>query len=181
MSDERALIERAIQGDVGAARELYDRHVGHVHRLVSRLLGPEDAADDCTQETFARAFRRLAGFRGGAAFSTWLRRIAVSAVVDRQRSTRRFRTRETSLEAAAGVAVEPEGPRWDLRRRLEAAVDALAAPNRMVFVLYDVEGYTHAEIGELLGIPVGTSKRRLSDARAALRTALADFAGEWEG
>ena len=92
---------------------------------------------------------------------------------------KRLRGRETDLEAADGVTGARRAAEPDLKERLRAAIDDLPERYRVVFVMHDVEGYTHEEIGAALGVETGTSKAQLSRARAKLRTALSDFAGEW--
>ena len=177
---ERQLIERVLNGDPAAERALYDTHVDRVYRLAYRMAGDDDLAREYTQETFIRAFGRLQEFRGDAALSTWLHSIGVSVVLNGLRRVKRFRERESDLDEAVSVngaapaAIEP-----DLKQRLHAAIDELPEHYRVVFVMHDVEGYTHEEIGEALELPSGTSKARLSRARARLREALADFAKEW--
>ena len=101
--DERELIARVRAGDGAAERALYDAHVNRVYRLAYRLAGDDDLAQDFTQETFIRAFERLHGFRGEAALSTWLYAIATSVTLNGLRKLKRFRQRETDLDAAGGV------------------------------------------------------------------------------
>src|SRR5437764_10184409 len=101
---ESQLIERVVNGDPLAERELYDAHVDRVYRLAFRLAGDDDLARDFTQETFIRAFERLDGFRGEAAFSTWLHSIATSVALNGLRKVKRFRTRESDLEEAHDLA-----------------------------------------------------------------------------
>jgi RNA polymerase sigma-70 factor (ECF subfamily) len=175
---ERLLIRRILAGDVRAEREFYDRHVDRVFRLAYRMAGDMTLAQDFTQETFLRAFDRLTGFRGEAKLGTWLHAIAVSVVLNGLRQVRRLRERETDLDTAMlqGRAPEPVEPH--LRERLRQAIDELPEHYRVVFVMYDIEGYTHEEIGAALELPIGTSKARLSRARARLREALAEFAPE---
>ena len=177
--DEPELIGRARAGDPAAERALYDAHVDRVYRLAYRLAGDDELARDFTQETFIRAFQRLDSFRGEARLSTWLHAIATSVAMNGLRKVKRFRTRETALEAADAVAVGRRTAEPDLKVRLHAAIDALPLKYRTVVVLHDVEGYTHEEIAATLNVEVGTSKAQLSRARAKLREALADFAGEW--
>lgn len=147
--------------------------------MAYRLAGDDDLAQDLTQETFIRAFERIAEFRGEAAFGTWLYAIAMRVVLNGLRKVRRFQRREAGLDEASGARVSLDGADPDLRQKLTQAVDALPLGYRTVFVMHDVEGYTHEEIGAALGIPVGTSKARLSRARSRLREALAPFAKEW--
>jgi RNA polymerase sigma-70 factor (ECF subfamily) len=177
--DERELISRVCAGEAAAERALYDAHVDRVYRLAYRLAGDDELARDFTQETFIRAFERLDTFRGESRLSTWLHAIATTVALNGLRKVKRFRTRETVLEAADGVASGARSAEPDLKTRLHDAIDALPRKYRAVVVMHDVEGYTHEEIAAALGVEVGTSKAQLSRARAKLRTALSDFAGEW--
>ena len=177
--DETRLIERVRQGEAAAERELYDTHVDRIYRLAYRLTGDPDLAQDMTQETFIRAFDKMEQFRGEAAFSTWLGSIATSVIYNGLRKVKRFRQREVVLEEAdslGGQSVEAEP---DLKEKLSRAIDDLPTKYRMVFVMHDVEGYTHKEISDAMGTQVGTSKAQLFRARSKLRAALAEFAGEW--
>ena len=176
--DERELIARVRAGDALAERALYDAHVDRVFRLAYRLAGDDALAQDFTQETFIRAFERLDSFRGEAALSTWLYTIATTVTLNGLRKVKR-RGREIELDTAADVAESRRRSEPDLKTRLYAAIEALADKYRTVFVMHDVEGYTHEEIATALNVEVGTSKAQLSRARAKLRAALADFAGEW--
>ncbi|MEP6999292.1 MAG: RNA polymerase sigma factor [bacterium] len=176
---DKQLVARCLAGDRSAERALYDAHVDRVFRLAYRLAGDSDLAQDFTQETFIRAFGRLSQYRGDASLATWLHTIATSVSLNGMRSVTRMRNRSTSIDdvpelPAAQRNVSPH----DLRERLHASIDALSVKLRPVFVMHDVEGYTHEEIGNTLGIPVGTSKARLFDARAKLRAALEIFVGD---
>jgi RNA polymerase sigma-70 factor (ECF subfamily) len=132
-----------------------------------------------TQETFIRAFERLGQFRGDSSMATWLHSIAVSVTLNGLRKVKRLRLRTADVAELDTVAhVSRELPP-DLRTRLYEAIDRLSDKLRIVFVMHDVEGFTHEEIGGALGIPTGTSKARLFDARAKLRIALAHFAGDY--
>ena len=177
--DDQELIARVRTGDVAAERALYDAHVDRVYRLAHRMTGSDDLAQEFTQDTFVRAFERLHGFRGESAFSTWLHSIAVSVVLNGLRKVKRFRARETGLEVASAVAITRPEAEPDLKTRLRQAVDGLPHGYRTVFVMHDVEGYTHEEIAAALGVQPGTSKAQLFRARARLREALQQFAGSW--
>ena len=178
-SEEQTLIARVLDGDRAAARTLYESHVHRVHRLVYRLCGDEDLTHDLVQDVFVRAFDQLPRFRGEAALSTWLHRIAVSVTLNALRKVRRLQTREQSLEGAMHLAQEGSAPTDpELRDRLTRAIEALPAGARTSVILHDIEGYTHVEIAGMLGIAVGTSKARLFDARVRLRQALADYVRE---
>jgi len=175
---EADLIARVRAGEPAAERELYDAHVDRVYRLAYRLAGDADLARDITQDAFIRAFERLAEFRGEARFATWLHTIALTVAMNALRKVKRLR-REVSLEEGVHVAATTREAEPDLTQRLAAAIDALPEGYRAVFVMHDVEGFTHEEIGGALGVEAGTSKAQLSRARAKLRVALAAFAGEW--
>lgn len=179
MSDTE-LIQAVLAGDGRAERALYDAHVDRVFRLCYRLAnGDEARAQDFTQETFVRAFSRLSGFRGASALGTWLHSIAVSVSLNGMRQVRRRNERETALDDAPETGALPRQAEPDLKTKLRRAIAQLPEHYRVVFVMYDMEGYTHDEIGAALDMPAGTSKARLSRARAKLREALAEFAGEW--
>jgi RNA polymerase sigma-70 factor (ECF subfamily) len=177
--DESQLLARAKAGDQAAERALYDAHVDRVYRLAYRLAGSDDLAQDFTQDTFIRAFERLKDFRGESSFATWLHSIAVSVSLNGLRKVKRLRTREADLNDADHHEWSARRAEPDLKVRLAQAIDALPPGYRTVFVMHDVEGFTHEEIAGALGLQPGTSKAQLSRARAKLRTALADFAGEW--
>jgi RNA polymerase sigma-70 factor (ECF subfamily) len=173
------LIARAVAGESAAQRAIYDQHVDRVYRLAYRLAGDEELARDFTQETFVRAFDRLGSFRGDSSLGTWLHAIGVSVALNGLRKVKRWKAREAPLDEALTVGATVRHAEPDLKERLRRAVDALPDGYRTVFVMHDVEGYTHEEIAASLGIQPGTSKAQLFRARAKLRTALADFAGEW--
>ncbi len=173
------LVERVRRGDQRAFRTLYDGNVDRVYRLAYRMAGEDDLARDFTQETFLRAYQRIDQFRGDAAFSTWLHAIAVSVALNGLRRHARHRTRERSLDEAARMGRRTGGLEPDVRDRLEEAVDALPELYRTVFLMHDLEGFSHEEIAHALGVAVGTSKARLFRARARLREALGDEIREY--
>jgi RNA polymerase sigma-70 factor (ECF subfamily) len=178
---ETQLIERTLDGDELAARALYDDNVDRVFRLCYRMAGDEELAKELTQEAFIRAFERLSQFRGDAALSTWLHSIAVSVALNGLRKRKRIRSRELDMEElpAAPVPARRRRADPDLKERLHQAIDGLPDIYRSVFVMHDVEGYTHDEIGVALGVATGTSKARLFRARRLLREDLAEFAEEY--
>jgi RNA polymerase sigma-70 factor (ECF subfamily) len=176
----RSLVNRVLDGDPAAERELYDTHVDRVYRLSYRMTTDPALAEEYTQDTFVRVFDKLGDFRGEAALSTWITSIAISVVYNGMRKVKRFRAREQDLEAAEPVAAPERRADPDLKERLHEAIDALPTGYRTVFLMHDVEGYTHLEIAQSLGVQEGTSKAQLSRARARLREALADFAGAWK-
>ena len=179
--DDRQLVEAIVAGDSGAFRELYDRHVGRVYGLALRMTRDPHLAEECTQEAFIRVARHLDSYRGDAAFSTWLHRVALSATHDVLRKERRRSKREIEMEDGPEPTSLDRHRDPHLRRRLLGAIEGLPEVYRDVFVLYYIEDRSHAEISEALDIPVGTAKRRLSVAREKLREELADLADLVEG
>jgi len=177
--NQSQLVAQVLAGDAAAEREFYDAHVDRVYGLAYRMAGDENLAEEFTQLAFVRAFEKLGTFRGEAKLSTWLHRITMTVVLNGLRGVRRFRSRETELEAGdravtAETTIEP-----DLRQRLYEAIDALPDHHRAVFVMHEIEGYKHQEIAEVMEIRVGTSKSHLHRARSTLRDRLSDFAAEW--
>jgi RNA polymerase sigma-70 factor (ECF subfamily) len=169
--DEWRLVRRAQAGEVAAFAELYRENVGRIHALCLRLTGDRDLAEDATQETFVRAWQKLAGFRGDSALSTWLFRIAVNVVL----TTRRARARQR-LASFSSDEIAEQTPRAtghpQLAVDLEAAIRALPAGARTALVLHDIEGYSHAEGAAMTGLAAGTLKAQLHRARRLLREAL---------
>jgi len=157
-----------------AGRALYDTHAPRVYSLAYRLSGDAEKAREVTQDTFIRAFSRLSQFRGDAAFSTWLHRIVVSVVSNSRRTDVRF-GREVALDEAQSIAVSAPESDPDLKECIARSVERLSETYRTTLIMHDIEGYTHAEIAEILGVPEGTSKSRLSAARAQMRQDLAAF------
>jgi RNA polymerase sigma-70 factor (ECF subfamily) len=177
--DDLTLVQRVKDGDPAAERTLYDAHVDRVYGLAYRMTGDETLARDLTQDAFVRAFDRIDGYRGDAALSTWLHTVTTSVVLNGLRKVRKIREREADLDAARGAADTKRRSEPDLRDRLHVAIGGLPDGYRKVFVMHDVEGYTHQEIARALGVAEGTSKAQLSRARAKLRVELADYAEEW--
>lgn len=172
--NESQLIARVIAGDRLAGRTLYDTHAPRVFSLAFRLTGDAEKAKEFTQDTFIRAFSRLSQFRGDAAFSTWLHRIVVTVVSNARRSEVRT-SREVALDEASSIEAGAPEAEPDLKECIARAVERLSEAYRLTLILHDVEGYTHAEIAAILGVPEGTCKSRLSAARAQLRQDLAAF------
>lgn len=165
-------IERAIRGDERALRQLWTQHSPRIDAVVRRLAGDPDLAADIAQDVWMQIFRALPSFRGDAQFATWAHRIAVNRTLNALRRIRRVEKVETLIEDDT-IAVEMDGDRRFLADSIEQAMQQLPRGARMVFVLHDVEGYTHEAIAEELGITSGASKSQLFKARAKLRRLLA--------
>jgi RNA polymerase sigma-70 factor, ECF subfamily len=169
---ESELVALAQRGDQQAFEQLYRRHVSRVHALCLRMTGNAAQAEDCVQEAFVQAWRKLSSFQGASAFGTWLYRIAVNEVLGVQRRSRRRVThlqlvgeeeRSEQLDYAHSLGTEA-GERIDV----EQAVRALPEGARNVFVLVGLHGYSHEEASATLGVAVGTCKAQLHRARQLL-------------
>jgi len=177
--EDNELVKLARTGDGGAIRTLYQRHARRVFAVVRRMAGDDALAEDWAQEAWVRVIRALPTFRGESQFSTWLHRIAVNSALHGRRSRERKAGRETVMDDS--YAARPTGGDALLKLKLEQAMDRLPEGMRRVLVLHDVEGYTHEEIGEMLGVNPGTCKSQLFKARAKMRNLLSpapEFAGE---
>lgn len=169
--DDRFLVDAVVQRqDERAFASLYDRHTPALYRLALRLTGGSVAdAEDVTHDAWVRAVERLGTFEWRAALRTWLSGIVIRCAQERRRATARVALAVDDLATGADdAALRGSYDRLDLER----AIAGLADGFRQVFVLHDVQGYTHEEIADLLGIEPGTSKSQLSRARRALRRAL---------
>lgn len=163
------LLEKARKGDMRAFEAIYRQCSGKVYGLCLRMTGDRGLAEDCVQETFVKAWRKLAGFRGESALGTWLHRIAVNEVLSIQRSSGR---EAKYLEA---VGREPQaGPAGTSDAiDIEAAILRLPEGARNVFVLCGIHGYQHKEAAEFLGLAPGTCKAQLHRARRLLKMRIA--------
>jgi RNA polymerase sigma-70 factor (ECF subfamily) len=172
---DEADVALAARGDRQAFERLYRLHVNRVYSLCARMVGDLTRAEELTQDAFVRAWEKLDQFRGDSAFGTWLHRLAVNVVLnDRQTENRRRGRQDESVEDvdtmahdSVRAAVQP-----GLSIDLERAIAGLPPGARRVFVLHDVEGYTHDEIGGMLGVTAGGCKAQLHRARLLLREAL---------
>lgn len=170
------LARRCRQGDAAAFEEVYRAHAGRLYSLLVRMVGSAEEAEDLLQDVFLTAHRKLGSFRGESALGTWLYRLAVNHCLDFLRGRRAKMARATaSLDDED--AAEPAAPATRLaaaisRIDLDRAIAQLPDGCRTAFVLHDVEGFEHHEIGDLLGISEGTSKSQVHKARMKLRSIL---------
>ena len=168
-----ALVGRAQNGDVDAFELIYNEHSGRVYALCLRLMGGEQtAATELMQDVFVRAWKNLGKFRGESAFSSWLHRLAVNAMLENARSDKRRVARVLPMEDTSQIGAFSPGDLPDLRIDLERAIARLPAGARTAFVLHDIEGYQHKEIAEQLGVAVGTVKAQVHRAHKLLIQAL---------
>lgn len=168
MTPDAMLVARVVHDDDRAAfGELVRRHQPLVRGFLRRMLGGRAAtlADDLSQETFLKAYRGLRGFRGGAAFGSWLCAIAANEL---RAEWRRRKRREEFFEEESNGAAEP-APEPGLRHDLEAGLERLSEAQRAVLVLCCEHGLTHEEAAAALACPVGTVKSHLARGKARLR------------
>jgi len=178
---EARAIRLAQRGDAGAFERLYQLHSGRVFALCMRMLKNPTEAEDSTQEVFLHVFRKIHLFRGDAAFSTWLHRVAINTVLMQLRGKP---VAKTSLQEIAEYAEERGGAGRELggpdlhlegyvdREALEKAIAQLPPRCKLMFVLYDIQGYAHREIAKIAGCSVGNAKSQLHKARTRLRVLL---------
>lgn len=187
--DEGTLLAASRRGDLTAYDQLVGAYQDRIYQLAYRVTGNPEDAWDAAQDAFVKAFRSLTAFRGDAAFSTWLHRIAVNAALD---IVRRRPPAPDPLDVAAAVATESVDrvvEQREVQRRVHGAIAGLPPDQRLAVVLRDVQGLSYGEIAAVLQVPVGTVRSRLSRAREALRHTLADLSpararpeperGEW--
>ncbi|MBL0939431.1 MAG: sigma-70 family RNA polymerase sigma factor [Gemmatimonadaceae bacterium] len=172
METDAAIVRRAIEGDERAMRLLWNQHAPHVEAVVRRLAGDPDLAQDIAQEVWIQIFRALPSWRGDAKFSTWIHRVAINRTLNALRPVKRSAAVESEIEEHS-VIVEQDAENRMLAQNIEAAAARLSPGARTVFYLHDVEGFTHEEIADQLGITPGGSKSQLFKARAKLRRLLA--------
>jgi RNA polymerase sigma-70 factor, ECF subfamily len=185
LSEARA-IQLAQRGNAGAFERLYRIHSARVYALCLRMLKNPTEAEDSTQEVFLRVFRNIHAFRGDSAFSTWLHRVAVNTVLMRLRQKT---LAKTSLDEIAENGKDSRMTRRELggpdvhlegyldRVALEKAIQQLPPRCKLMFVLYDIQGYAHREIAKIAGCSVGNAKSQLHRARTRLRELLRMDAG----
>lgn len=170
------LLQGARRGDRAAWEKIYRNFERPVHTLAYRLCGTREEAEEILQETFLEVVRSLGSFRGEAPFGAWLRRVAISKILNRRRRAH-VRRLEVRLDDDPGAGpVQPVSDALSPVRRidLERALAELGETSRIVVWLHDVEGLTHAEIGSLMGRSPSFSKSRLSRAHARLRQWMTD-------
>lgn len=173
--EERELVSLARKGDERGFAGLVRLHQRRAYIVARSIVMTHEDAEDAVQEGFLRAYQALDRFDPGQTFGAWLNRIVANAALDLARR-RKVRTAEELSDSIPAVFRDPaEG--GELRERLEAALAQLPDRARAVIVLHDVEGFTHAEIGEMLGIPGGTARSDLHHARQRLRGLLGNLRG----
>ena len=171
--DERAMVVAAQRGSGEAFASLVRSHQRRAYAIARAIVLSHEDAEDAVQEGFLHAYRALDRFLPDQPFGAWLYRIMANAALD---LVRRRKVRDADeLPDSVPVPFRDPGEADELRRRLQHALTKLTSRQRSVIVLHDVEGFTHGEIGSMLGIPEGTARSDLHHARAALRRILKDI------
>ena len=188
--ENRALLERAQQGDAAAFERLVALHRDAVFGLALRMTRSEADAAEITQETFFSAYQHLKEFRGDAAFGSWVHRIAANQALMRLRHQKvvnaaeqdlvspEFNERGSLLDYPSGdwgKRADEKALEAELGKAIQQATDALPEGYREVFLLKDVDGLSYEEIGEIAGLSIPAVKSRLHRARLALREAIEAF------
>lgn len=172
--EDAALATACRAGDLHAFERLYRLQGARMKNLARNLLGTTSDAEDAVQETFLKVQRSIASFRGQSSFVTWMFRILVNTCHDlRRRRMRRKEVVPEEREEGARLA-EPRAPGGhpSLKLALDRAIAQLTRHQRDVFLLYEVEGFRHAEIAEMLQISESASKNTLFQAKKNLRQVL---------
>lgn len=169
-------VQLAAAGDIEAFEQIYRRYHRLVYCLCLRMTRSVSEAEDLTQDVFVQLLRKIGTFRGEASFATWLHRLTVNEVLMhfRKPAVRKEQTTEdgaTPIQAAGGTENPAKMSPID-RLSLDEAMGQLSPGYRAVFILHDVEGYEHQQIGQMLGCAIGTSKSQLHKARMKLRRLL---------
>jgi RNA polymerase sigma-70 factor, ECF subfamily len=173
LSEDAALAEGCRSGDLRAYERLYTMHGARMKNLARNVLGSSVDAEDAVQETFLKVQRSIASFRGQSSFVTWTYRILINTCYDARRS--RLRKKEIANDDSEETPrMEPRAPgaHPSLRMALERALATLTKHQRDVFLLYEVEGFRHAEIAGMLEITETASKNTLFQAKRNLRQML---------
>jgi RNA polymerase sigma factor (sigma-70 family) len=173
-SSEEGLIKGCLKGDRTAQRHLYECYSGKFMGICMRYLKDRDHAEDVMIESFMKIFEKLPQYQAKGSFEGWMKRIVVTQALMRLRSNRQLMMEINLVEDSSFAHVHYELTQLEAEELMEL-IQNLPAGYRMVFNLYAIEGYSHQEIGELLGISEGTSKSQLNRARAALKEKIASL------
>lgn len=173
--EERALAEAAREGDQGAFAGLVRLHQRRAYLVARAIVTVHEDAEDAVQDGFVRAWQAIDKFDSTQSFGAWVNRIVANAALD---ITRRRKVRSTEeLSDALKSPFRDPAQDAELKSRLADALAQLPERARSVIVMHDIEGFTHVEIGEMLGIPGGTARSDLHHARQKLRKLLQDLRG----
>jgi len=185
--DETELVKRARLGDLEAYDDLVRRYQERIYATVYHMTANHEDANDLAQEAFIKAFQALKSFKGGSSFYTWVYRIAVNKTINflKQRKNRaQLSLDDLDFNAEHDpdlvALISERTPRreislLELQEKLNAAMQKLSEPHRLVVTLHDVQGLSHEEIAEIMGCNIGTVRSRLFYARQQLQAHLSDY------
>ncbi len=186
-TDEMVLVKRARQGDLGAYDELVRRYQERIYATVYHMTANHEDANDLAQEAFIKGFQALKSFKGGSSFYTWIYRIAVNKTINflKQRKNRAQMSLDdldfnAEHDPDLVALISEKTPRREvnlseLQEKLNAAMQKLSEPHRLVVTLHDVQGMSHEEIAEIMDCNIGTVRSRLFYARQQLQAFLSDY------
>jgi RNA polymerase sigma-70 factor (ECF subfamily) len=186
-AQELDLVKRARQGRLEAYEELVRRYQERIYATIYHMTSNHEDANDLAQETFIKSYRVLKSFKGSSSFYTWLYRIAVNKTINFLKQ-RRHRTQMSLNDWDFNAEHDPDlvalisekTPRRDvdlaeLQEKLNAALQKLSEPHRLVVILHDVQGLPHEEIAQIMDCNIGTVRSRLFYARQQLQAYLSDY------
>jgi len=176
---DEVLVQKTKNGDLDAFDELVRRYEGKIYGLAYRFMGNHADASDLAQDTFIRVYQALAGFRGDAAFSTWIYRIVANICRDelRKRQRRRSVSMDEMIDASPANVPTADGSylpeetvqRYEVQRQVQFCLNELSDDHRLVLVMREIQGLSYEEIAGALQCSMGTVKSRISRARSALK------------
>jgi len=172
------LVQRCRKGERKAQFELYQLYKDRIFNIAYRMANSKQDAEDITQMAFVRVFKKIDSFRGDSAFSSWVYRLTVNICINHFRKEKKKKelvVHELSEQATNLKTLKTNEQASKMKPFLEKAIRALPAGYRMIFVLYDIEGYKHEEIAGMMNISEGTSKSQLHKARRELRQFLEPY------
>lgn len=174
---EDKLINECKTGDSTAFKSLYDKYSGRVYSLALRMCGNNDIADDLTQEVFIKVWESISSFKGESAFYSWLHRICINTFLMKLRSDKNYEKKISESFNNSGGNLEGNSlmiayTKDDFSLDMEKAIQKLPSQAKLIFILFEIEGYKHKEISQMLNIEEGTSKAHLHKARKILREEL---------
>jgi RNA polymerase sigma factor RpoE len=185
--EEVDLVKRARKGDLAAYDDLVRRYQERIYATIYHMTSNHEDANDLAQEAFIKAFQALRSFKGGSSFYTWVYRIAVNKTINflKQRKNRtQMSLDDLDFNAEHNpdlvALISDKTPRREvalaeLQEKLNAAMQKLSEPHRLVVALHDVQGLSHEEIAEIMDCNVGTVRSRLFYARQQLQAYLSDY------
>ena len=186
---DQVIVERVIKGDLDAFSVLVDRYQDRIYSAVLNYVYNSEDAVDITQDSFLKAYSNIRSFNAGSAFYTWLYRIAVNSAIDflRKRKSKMADSLDDQKYTEVGFEPASKDPstdpvkvvyRGEQVRVMRKAIASLSEKLRSAIILHDVEGLSQEEVAEILRVPVGTVKSRVSRARTELRYLLQKQMGE---